>query len=143
VPTLINRALVVDISRERAWRHLARVESWPSWAKHIKAVELTPPGDIGAQSRGVLRLRNGLTTRFQVQELVQFNHWMWVGRVLWLTVAYDHTFTALTSQRTQIAFLVALEGWGVPLVGRLFAAIYDRYLDTAIPYLIAELNALR
>ena len=110
MPTLINRAFVVDIPLETAWHHLARVEAWPSWAQHIKAVELTPPGEVIPQSKGVLHLRNGLTTTFQMQEFRPFEHWKWVGPLLWLTIYYDRTFTALTSQQTQLTFLVAVEG---------------------------------
>jgi hypothetical protein len=143
MPTLINRAFVVDVPLETAWRHLARVEVWPSWAKHIKAVELSPAGEVTAQSKGTLRLRNGLATTFHMQEFRPFEHWKWVGRLLWLTIYYDHTFVALTSQRTQITFLVAVEGWGAPFFGRLFAAVYNRNLNAAIPHLIAELNALK
>ncbi len=143
MPTLINRAFVVDVPLETAWHHLARVEAWPSWAKHIKAVELTPAGEVIPQSKGVLHLRNGLTTPFQMQEFRPFEHWKWVGQLLWLTIYYDHTFTALTSQRTQLTFLVAVEGWGVPLFGSLFAAIYNLNLNTAIPRLITELNTLQ
>jgi hypothetical protein len=143
VSVSINRVFVVKVSQEAAWRHLAHVESWPSWAKHIKAVEVTPPGDIGPHSRGVLHLRNGLTTRFQMHDCAPFDHWTWIGRVLWLTVLYDHTFAGLSSQHTQVAFFVTAPSWGDPLFGRLFTAVYHRYLDTAIPYLVAELNALR
>ena len=141
--TLINRVFVADIPLETAWHHLACVEAWPSWAKHIKAVELIPPGEVGPQSKGVLHLRNGLTTKFQMQEFRPFEHWKWVGPLLWLTIFYDHTFEALTNQRTQLTFLVAVEGWGVPLFGRLFTAVYNRNLDTAISHLVTELNTLK
>jgi Polyketide cyclase / dehydrase and lipid transport len=143
MPTLINRAFVVDVPLETAWHHLARVQAWPSWAKHIKAVELTPPGEVTSQSTGVLHLRNGLATTFQMREFRPFEHWKWVGPLLWLTIYYDHTFMALTSQQTRLTFLVAVEGWGVPFFGRLFAAVYNRSLNIAIPHLIAELNALK
>jgi hypothetical protein len=143
LPTLINRAFVVDVPLETAWHHLARVEDWPSWAKHIKAVELTPSGEVTPQSKGVLHLRNGLTSTFQMQEFRPFEHWRWIGPLLWLTISYDHTFTALTSQQTQLTFLVEVSGWGVPLFGRLFAAVYNRNLNTAIPQLITELNTLK
>jgi len=143
MPPLINRTFVVDVPLETAWHHLARVEAWPSWAKHIKAVELTPPGEVVPQSQGVLHLHNGLTTCFQMQEFRPFDHWKWVGSLLWLTIFYDHIFVAVTSQQTQLTFLVEASGWGVPLFGRLFAAVYNQNLDTAIPYLIAEFKNLK
>lgn len=143
MPTLINRTFVVNVPLEFAWHHLARVEAWPSWAKHIKSVELTPPGEVSSRSQGVLHLRNSLTTQFQMQEFHPSEHWKWVGSLLWLTIFYDHIFTAITSQQTQVSFFVAAEGWGVPLFGRVFAAVYNRNLDIAIPHLIAELNTLK
>jgi len=33
---LIHREFIVNARLEVAWQHLARVERWPSWAKHIK-----------------------------------------------------------------------------------------------------------
>src|ERR1700730_4507848 len=115
MPTFINRAFVVDVPLEAAGHHLAGVQAWPSWTKQIKAVELTQTGEVTPHSKGVLHLRNGLTTTFQMQELCPFEHWKWVGPLLWLTIYYDHTFMALTSQQTQITFLVEVSGWGVPL----------------------------
>jgi uncharacterized membrane protein len=41
---LLRREFVVDAPRDVAWEWLSRVESWPSWAKHIKAARLSPDG---------------------------------------------------------------------------------------------------
>src|SRR5215469_3043633 len=38
---------------------------------------------------------------------------------------------------------VEVSGWGVPFFGRLFAAVCNRNLDTAIPHLIPEFNTLK
>lgn len=141
--TFINRTFVVDVPLETAWHHLAHVEAWPSWARHIKAIELTPPGEVTPQSRGVLHLSNGMKTSFQMQEFRPLEHWKWVGSLLWLTIFYDHIFLAVTNEQTQITFRVAAEGWGTPLFGRLFAAVYNRNLNTAIPRLIHEFKALK
>ena len=43
---LIQREFVVDVPLERAWDHLARVEAWASWAKHIKSVTLEPTTEV-------------------------------------------------------------------------------------------------
>src|SRR6266852_7538661 len=34
--TLLRREFTVELPLEKAWQHFARVEQWPSWAKHIK-----------------------------------------------------------------------------------------------------------
>jgi hypothetical protein len=68
-------------------------------------------------------------------------NWRWTGRFLWLTVDYDHRFTSLGPAGTEIAFVVDGAGWGVSVLGRLLAWVYRRNLRSAIPRLVAELEA--
>ena len=62
-PPLLQREFTVDLPLEKAWQHLARVEQWPSWAKHIKRVELQPAGELRLGSTGRMRLTNGMKPR--------------------------------------------------------------------------------
>src|SRR5581483_10572331 len=73
--TLLRREFTVELPRERAWQHLARVEQWPSWAKHIKRVELRPPSELGPGSTGRLRLSNGGQVRWTVTEFNPYRNW--------------------------------------------------------------------
>ncbi len=50
--TLIRREFFVNAPLEAAWGHVARVADWPSWAKHIKRIDLDAPGGITADSTG-------------------------------------------------------------------------------------------
>jgi hypothetical protein len=52
---LLERSFRVDVPLEEAWAHVARVEQWPSWARHIRRVELRPAGPLGASSAGTRR----------------------------------------------------------------------------------------
>jgi uncharacterized membrane protein len=47
VALLIEREFTVNVSLERAWQHLARLDQWPTWAHHIKRIEVHPQGDLG------------------------------------------------------------------------------------------------
>src|SRR6266699_3551598 len=100
--TLLQREFTVGIPPQRAWDHLARVEQWPSWAPHIKKIELQPPGELGPQSTGVIHLTNGMKPVFQMTEFNPPHHWKWVGAFLWLTVIYDHRFEPLDAEHTQL-----------------------------------------
>ncbi len=53
---LIRREFEVAVSLETAWKHLAQVERWPLWARHICRVELLPSGDLTLQSSGAFHL---------------------------------------------------------------------------------------
>ncbi len=138
--TLLERTFQVEASLDDAWAHLARVESWPSWARHIRTLEITPPGELTDQSAGALVLTNGIRSTFRMTELNPGTNWKWTGPFLWITVDYDHQFRELGPRRCEIRFVLEGSGFGVGVFGRLFAAIYARNLDRAIPRLIAELN---
>jgi hypothetical protein len=110
--------------------------------KHISHVELTPKGELTLQSKGAFRLKNGITSLFRTTEINHPRNWKWVGPFLWLTMYYDHQFEAVDSQHTRLTWVVGADGFGVAVFGRLFAAIYNRNLNQAIPHLIAEMKAL-
>ena len=65
---LLRRTLDVAAPPDRAWAHLARVESWPSWARHLRSARLEPAGPLGPGSRGVFVLKPGVPTRFAMTD---------------------------------------------------------------------------
>jgi hypothetical protein len=136
---LLQRQFEVPVGLPDAWRFLARVEDWPSWAAHIRRIDLTPPGELGPDSSGRIHLDNGLRSTFRMQEFRPGKSWRWVGPFLWLTVHYDHQFDAVAPRRTRLTWVVDAEGFGVAMFGRLFAAIYSRNLDRAIPMLVSTI----
>lgn len=140
--TFIHREFIVDLPVEAVWQHLAQIERWPSWARHIKKVKLVPAGDLTASTRGKFQLANGIKSEFRMTELNPPYNWKWVGPFLWLHIEYDHRFEAIDRQSTKLTWMVRAEGVGVALFGRLFGMIYNRNLDRAIASLVAEMNAL-
>jgi hypothetical protein len=110
--TLIQRDFVVEAPLEAAWQHLAQVEKWPSWAKHIRHVELTPKGELTPSSKGRFHLANGIKSEFRMTELNPRRNWKWVGPFLWLMVHYDHQFEAIDKQHTKMTWIVGVEGFG-------------------------------
>jgi len=137
---LIRREFIVEAPLAAAWQHLAQVEKWPSWARHIKHIKLVPVGELMPQSQGMIYLRNGVRADFRMTEFNLHRNWKWAGPFLWLTVHYDHRFEAVDRRRTRMAFVVDAEGFGVETVGKIFAALYKRNLDRAIPRLVAEMK---
>lgn len=139
--TLLRREFVVNQPIESAWRHLARIEKWPNWARHIKRIEMRPPGEFGPNSTGFLHLRNGVKPAFTVTEFHPYRNWKWMGKFLCATVHYDHHFDEQNATQTKFTWIIEAEGFGVSVVGRIFAQAYKRDLDRAIPRLIDEINA--
>lgn len=140
---LLERAFGVRAPLEAAWAHLERVEQWPTWARHIRRIDLDPPGPLTPRSSGTIRLTNGIRSTFRMEELRPQASWKWAGPFLWITVHYDHRFTSTGPAETEIRFVLDGEGAGVSVFGRLFAAIYARNLDRAIPRLVEEIERAR
>ena len=138
--TLIDREFTVNVSRERAWHYLARLDQWPVWAHHIKHIEVRPQGELGPHSSGVIRLANGMKSTFEMTEFNPDHNWKWVGPFLWLIIHYDHRFESITDNQTRMRFVLEASGFGVSFFGRLFAKIYRANLEKAIPLLVKSIE---
>ena len=140
VRELVRREFVVDVGLQDAWKHLANIESWTSWAKHIKRVTLQPPGPLTDHSAGTFRLAGGARSTFRMEVFEPPTRWQWVGRFLTANVHYDHLFGVVDDRHARLVWTVVADGLGEASLGRVFGAIYARNLDRAIPNLQAELT---
>jgi hypothetical protein len=131
--TYVERTLVAPVSPVAAWDHLARVTDWPSWAPHIRRIEIDPPGALGPASRGAIHLRAAPTTTFRMVSFDPPHAWAWEGPLLTLTIHYDHRFEALPDGTTRISFVVSAGVPGSSILGPIFAKAYTRSLDRANP----------
>lgn len=138
---IIDKLFSVRAPLALAWDHLAEIEKWPSWAKHIRSVEKSPSGPLCATSKGTLRLSNGVKTGFRMKEFDPPRHWKWVGKFLGSEIIYDHIFIEEGPSQTMIRFVVDGDGWSLPLIGGIFGRIYHRNLERAVPLLVQEINA--
>ena len=138
---VVRREFVVDVPLQEAWEHLADVEAWPSWAKHIRKVTLQPPGPLTGTSAGAFRLAGGVRSTFRMDVFEPPVRWQWVGRLPTFEIHYDHRFAAVDDTSTRLTWTVAVAGPGAGALGRAFAVVYARNLDRAIPNLCAELRS--
>jgi hypothetical protein len=137
---LLQRTFAVEAAAERAWAELVAAERWPRWARHLASVQVTPPGPVGPGSCATLRLTNRTRAKVRVTEFQDGRRFRWEGWFLWLALGYDHLVTTDDTGRVRITFTVDGAGVGVGTIGRLFASIYARSLDRAIPRLQALLR---
>lgn len=136
---LIHREFDVALSIQAAWDHLARVDRWPSWARHIRRIDVEPPLPLCASTAGRIRLTNGITSTFRMSVFDPPRVWTWVGPLTWLAIEYEHRFEPQGHDRTRLIWEVRVGGFAAATLGRVFAAVYQRNLDLAIPRLIEEM----
>jgi uncharacterized membrane protein len=139
---LIDESFEVAAPLSLAWDHLAQIENWPTWARHIKSVVGTPAGPLSIDTQATVRLTNGMTATFKMTEFAPPCHWKWRGSLLGAQIYYDHVFSEIAPSQTGVRFTVDASGWRIAILGGIFASIYRRNLRRAIPLLIAEIESL-
>lgn len=138
---IIRKEYVVRCPLETAWEHLARIEDWPRWGRHIKRVEADPSGPLTASTRAVMRFRNGMRATFRVTEYRPGESWNWAGKSrLGPTIHFDHRFHSLPDGRTRVEYVVEAEGRG-PLIRWITARAMNRWLDRGIPRLKRQMES--
>jgi hypothetical protein len=137
---VVDKSFVVRAPLEVAWNHIAQIEGWPSWAKHIRSVVKSPPGPLSGDTHGTLRLTNGVRTTFRMIEFEPLRHWKWAGSFLGSEILYDHIFSEDKPNQTTIRFAVDAGGGPAVFIRGIFGWIYRRNLERAVPLLIQEIE---
>ena len=131
----VHRIFEVEAPLEDAWRRLAEVERWPEWAPHILSVSVSPPGELGPTSSGAFKIKRLGRNDFRMSAWEPPVRWEWVGGLPGVSISYDHRFEPMGPAATRLEWLVELRGPLAPLVRPIFARIYGRNVDRAIPRL--------
>jgi carbon monoxide dehydrogenase subunit G len=131
----VKRVFEVDAPLEEAWQRLAEVERWPEWAPHITSVTVSPPGELGPTSSGALQIKRLGRNTFRMSVWEPPVRWEWVGGLVGVRIFYDHRFESSGPAATRLEWLVELHGPLAPLIRAVFARVYGRNLDRAIPRL--------
>jgi len=131
----VRRTFAVGVPPEEAWRQLVEIQRWPEWAPHITSVTVSPPGPLGPESRGALHIKRLGRNTFRMTAWDPPTRWEWTGGVPGLRIHYDHRFTAAEPAGTTLDWTVELQGPLAPLVRPVFARVYGRNVDRAIPRL--------
>ena len=131
----VKRVFEVDAPLEEAWQRLAEVERWPEWAPHITSVTVSPPGELGPTSSGALQVKRLGRNTFRMSVWEPPVRWEWVGGLPGVRIYYDHRFESAGPAATRLEWLVELHGPLAPFIRPVFARVYGRNLDRAIPRL--------
>lgn len=65
---MLERSFYVAAAPAVVWRALIDAADWPTWATHLRRVEVTPRGPVGPSSTARLHLTNGTSATVAVTE---------------------------------------------------------------------------
>jgi hypothetical protein len=118
------------------WDILTDVDAWPrTFTPHLSEARLDGDVEVGAEGWVQARLpipRSG----FEVTAVEEGRSWAWRGKVLWLTMDFDHIVEPIDGSNTRITFDIGLDGPLAALFRPLFRLQYKPNLEVALDRLV-------
>lgn len=120
------------------WDILANVDAWPeTFTPYLKEAHLE--GDIEVGSKGWVQTRIPIPrSHFEITSVEDRRSWAWTGKIMWLTMRFDHVVEATGDSLTRIFFDVDVDG---PIAGLLRPVLRLQYrpnMNLALDTLVAE-----
>lgn len=137
---VLREEVTVDRPNAVAWDHLAQLERWPTWGRHIRRMTPSPPGVLTESTTVILRMRNGARTTMVVTEFDPPRRWVWEGRSFMTLTRFEHKFEPVGDDGTRIWFLAWMSGPLARPMGFMFGRMMKRYLARGFPKLKAEIE---
>jgi uncharacterized membrane protein len=120
-------SVTIDATPQRVWEVFSDVERWPEWTETVDSVELLDPGPLHVGSRARIKQPKLPVAVWQVTELVEGSHFIWVSKAPGVQTTGGHRVEA-TPAGTVAWSTIDQEGLLGPVLGRLIGKLTDRYL---------------
>lgn len=124
-------------STEALWLVLADVSRWPeTFAPHLRQAGLDGPLKVG--ETGWVQTKIPIPkSRFVITAVDERRSWTWQGRILWLTMTFDHALEP-TETGSRVVFDVDLDGVLARIVRPAFRLVYRPNMERALDMLVRE-----
>lgn len=120
------------------WDILANVDAWPeTFTPYLKEAHLE--GDIEVGSKGWVQTKIPIPrSYFEITAVEDDRSWEWTGKIMWLTMRFDHVVETLDESRTMIFFDIDVDGPMAGVFRPLIRLQYRRNMNLALDTLVAE-----
>ncbi|MDJ0961404.1 MAG: SRPBCC family protein [Acidimicrobiia bacterium] len=131
----VEGARVTTADAAAVWALLVDVDRWPeTFTPHLAAAQLDGGVEVGA--RGWVKTKLPLPrSTFTVTTVEDGRSWAWRGKMLWMTMDFDHRLETMDS-RTRIEFDVDLSGPLAGIVRPLARLTYGPQMERALDLLV-------
>lgn len=124
------------------WEILAKVDAWPeTFTPHLKDAHLE--GGIEVGSKGWVQTRIPIPrSHFEITRVEDGKSWAWTGKIMWLTMQFDHIVEAIDDSRARILFDVDVDGAMAGALRPLLRLQYRPNMNLALDTLVNEAEKL-
>lgn len=99
---------------EVVWDIIANVDAWPeTFTPYLEEAHLE--GDIEVGAKGWVQTKIPIPrSHFEITGVDEGRSWEWTGKIMWLTMRFDHVVEPIDDSLTRIFFDVDVDG---PMAG--------------------------
>jgi len=123
-----DRSIDIDAPQQRVWDVLSDLERWPQRIETVDTLELLTPAPIATGTQVRLRQPKLPEGTWEVTVWDAPSYFEWRQKASGVTNVAGHRVEALGKGRARLTLTVELRGLLVPLFGRLYRDLTNRYL---------------
>ena len=122
------KSIDVDAPQQRVWDVLSDLEAWPKRIETVDLVELLTPPPVGTGTRVRLKQPKLPAGVWEITVWDAPSYFEYRQRSGGVTIVAGHRVEALGEGRSRLTLTLEMRGLLVPIVGRLYKGLTDRYL---------------
>ena len=126
-----ERSIEIGASQPRVWDVVSDIEGWPQRIETVERVELLTPAPIGTGSRLRLRQPKLPEATWTVTKWHPPFSFEWQQKSGGVTIDAGHRVDSLREGRARLTLTIEMRGLLVPIMGRMYGDLTNRYLDLA------------
>ena len=124
-----ERSIEIDAPQQRVWDVLSDLEEWPRLIETVDSVELLTPSPIGTGTRARLKQPKLPEATWEVTAWEAPSFFAWRQQSGGVTNVAGHRVEALDDGRSRLTLTIDMQGLLVPIVGRLYRDLTNRYMS--------------
>ncbi|HSK53200.1 MAG TPA: SRPBCC family protein [Clostridia bacterium] len=124
-----EKSIDIDAPQQRVWDVLSDIEAWPQRIETVESVEPLTPAPITKGSRVRLRQPKLPEGTWDVTAWDAPSYFEWTQKTGGTTSVAGHRVEVLGADRARLTLTLDLRGMLVPIVGRFYKDLTNRYLN--------------
>jgi hypothetical protein len=122
------QSIDIHAPQRRVWDVLTDIDTWPARIETVDEVELLTPAPMGIGSRVRLKQPKLGEGTWEVTAWDAPSSFEWRQKASGVTTLAGHRVEALDDGRTRLTLTLEMQGMLVPIFGRLFRGLTNRYM---------------
>ena len=120
----------IDARQQRVWDVLSDLEAWPRYMETVDVTELLTPTPVAKGSRVRLKQPKLPEGTWDITVWEAPSYFEMHQKSGGVTTVAGHRVDVLEGDRSRLTLSLEMEGWLVPVTGRLFGGLTTHYMSS-------------